>query len=169
MQSLLYRYPVKCPGNKKRRSTTIVFALYGFLHELNEMELSIASILFSPVSDFIFYFLHGVILHGPLWSFHRGHHQIYKPTTTSGRDFDALDWFLEFTIPVIVRKLLFWTQQSQLDFLSSSYHVSSWSSTGIIFISFSLQIRKTDLGNTWIFLLFKRSRCMASVSFPFEN
>jgi len=68
----------------------------------NYMELSIASILFSPVSDFIFYFLHGVILHGPLWSFHRGHHQIYKPTTTSGRDFDALDWFFEFTIPVIV-------------------------------------------------------------------
>merc|ERR550539_491490 len=47
-------------------------------------------------ADFYYGFWHCLLLHGPLWSTHKEHHHIYRPTVTTGRFFDALDWFCEY-------------------------------------------------------------------------
>jgi len=59
-------------------------------------------ILALPIHDFIYWFFHGYLLHGPLWFTHRGHHKIHRPTIDSGRDFDILDWFVEGSSTVVL-------------------------------------------------------------------
>eukprot|EP00494_Astrolonche_serrata_P031663 UN31932 len=49
-----------------------------------------------PLVDFIFYFVHKLLLHDTfLWFCHRGHHTVYQPTVLTARNLDGLDWFLK--------------------------------------------------------------------------
>jgi len=69
------------------------------------IELLIGTCFLFPLPDGVFYFCHGVMLHGRWWSFHRGHHTIYKPTVRSARKFDPFDWFMEATLATLANAI----------------------------------------------------------------
>ena len=86
--------------------TLIIFwrpELLGSIEEIPGFISSIVLFFFLSIAgEFTFYFWHGILLHKTfLWHFHKEHHRIVHPTLESARNFDAIDWFFEFTLNVI--------------------------------------------------------------------
>jgi len=118
-----------------------VFVLYKCLPEKFNMHISdgpmtylsqTVSVLGLVVADFNFMFWHGIILHGPLWFAHKGHHSNYRPTCLGGRVFDPIDYFVEMdiTLLVLMAPLVFILKTLGM---WNSYALSSTSVFGIYF------------------------------------